>query len=155
MTNDTRDRSDRDVMAPARRPMILVIDDQPQILALYSRALSSAGYQTEVAGSAEAALAQIRKTPPDAILVDLKMPYINGMGMLYRLRQQYPGMPVAIMTGGENPDNDTLKEMRGSFLQLASVKADLSAKYGPEHPRIKIVEAQMEALRTRIVGRPR
>ena len=118
MTNDTRDRSDRDVMAPARRPMILVIDDQPQILALYSRALSTAGYQTEVAGSAEAALARIRKTPPDAILVDLKMPYINGMGLLYRLREFQPDMPVAVLTGASNVDDRTIREVEALHAAL-------------------------------------
>ncbi len=40
----------------------------------------------------------------------------------------------------------SLTHMRETFLDLAEKKADLSGKYGPEHPRIKIIEAQMESL---------
>jgi succinoglycan biosynthesis transport protein ExoP len=43
--------------------------------------------------------------------------------------------------------NNALREMRINFLQFAKEKADLGAKYGPEHPRLKILDAQMEALR--------
>jgi capsular exopolysaccharide synthesis family protein len=42
--------------------------------------------------------------------------------------------------------NNTLREMRTSFLAFAKEKADLGTKYGPEHPRIKILEGQMAAL---------
>lgn len=42
--------------------------------------------------------------------------------------------------------NDGLKQMRGTFLNLAKDKADLAGKYGPDHPRIKIIAAQMEAV---------
>jgi len=48
---------------------------------------------------------------PDAALVDFKMPYVNGMGMLYRVRQERPRMPVAIVTGMQNLDKETLQEI--------------------------------------------
>ena len=41
---------------------------------------------------------------------------------------------------------DSLQHMRETFLDFAKTKADLSGKYGPEHPRIKIIDAQMDAL---------
>jgi succinoglycan biosynthesis transport protein ExoP len=41
---------------------------------------------------------------------------------------------------------DSLQEMRSHFLIYAKEKADLAGKYGPEHPRIKIIDAQMEAV---------
>jgi DNA-binding NtrC family response regulator len=90
---------------------VLLVDDQPEVLRLFSRGLEAAGHRVLTADGVEAAMEIVDTDPPDAVIVDLKMPYINGMGMLYRLRQQHPGMPVAIMTGGENPDNETLKEI--------------------------------------------
>ncbi len=42
--------------------------------------------------------------------------------------------------------SESLKHMRESFLEFAKNKAELSGKYGPEHPRIKIIDAQMEAV---------
>jgi DNA-binding NtrC family response regulator len=50
--------------------------------------------------------------PPDAILLDLKMPFINGLGFLYRLRETHPNIPVAIITGVSNLDDATLREIR-------------------------------------------
>jgi capsular exopolysaccharide synthesis family protein len=43
--------------------------------------------------------------------------------------------------------NTTLRDMRAEFLKLSKEKADLDEKYGPEHPRIKIIEAQMDTLK--------
>jgi succinoglycan biosynthesis transport protein ExoP len=63
--------------------------------------------------------------------------------------------------------NNSLRDIRGEFLKLSKERADLAGKYGPEHPRIKIVEAQMAtlnqgyqheidaSLRTRPWSRPR
>ena len=99
-------------MAMPRQPRILVVDDQPQIVALYSRALERAGYKAQPAVTAEAALAAVRLTPPDAILVDLNMPYINGMGLLYRVRAVHPDLPVALITGAANIDDQTLRDVR-------------------------------------------
>jgi capsular exopolysaccharide synthesis family protein len=42
--------------------------------------------------------------------------------------------------------SESLKHMREAFLEFSKIKADLSGKYGPEHPRIKIIDAQMDAL---------
>jgi DNA-binding NtrC family response regulator len=122
-------------MVTPRQPRILVIDDQPHILTVYSRALKRAGYDAQVAVSAEAALAAVRSAPPDAMLVDLNMPYINGMGLLYRVRETYPDMPVALITGNGNLDDHTLREVQAlraalhvkplSITELLDVAEDL------------------------------
>ncbi len=90
---------------------ILIVDDQPEILRVYSRALNAAGHSVQIADSAEAALLLIAAAPPDAVLLDLKMPFVNGMGMLYRLRKGYPRLPVAMMTGVTTLDRESLQEL--------------------------------------------
>jgi len=92
-------------------PTILIVDDQVELLRLYSRGLEAAGYVVHTADTVEAAMQLIDTEPPDAVLVDLKMPYINGMGMLYRLRKGHPRMPVAIVTGMQNLDQEALQEI--------------------------------------------
>jgi DNA-binding NtrC family response regulator len=69
------------------------------------------GYRVNTAETVEAAMLIVDADPPDAALVDLKMPYVNGMGMLYRLRKAHPRMPVAIITGMQNIDEQTLQEI--------------------------------------------
>ena len=91
---------------------MLIVDDQPEVLRVYSRALEVDGCETQTADSAQAAMALIGTAPPDAILLDLKMPYVNGLGFLYRLRESHPHIPVAIVTGMPNLDLTTCEEIR-------------------------------------------
>jgi len=90
---------------------VLIVDDQAEVLRLYKRGLEVAGYRVTTAETVEAGMVLIESEKPDALLVDLKMPYINGMGMLYRLRKAHPRLPVAIITGMQNLDKETLQEI--------------------------------------------
>ena len=90
---------------------ILIVDDQPEVLRVYSRGLEVSGHRVITAETVELGMQLVDAAPPDAVLVDLKMPYVNGMGMLYRLRQSHPLLPVAIITGMQNLDKETLQEI--------------------------------------------
>ena len=103
----------------SKRRRILIVDDQPEVLRIYSRALEIAHYETLTASSAQAAMELIQSGPPDAVLLDLKMPFVNGLGMLYRLREVYPKVPVAIVTGVSNLDTATVEEIGNLGAELA------------------------------------
>lgn len=117
---------------------VLIVDDQPEVLRLYQRALEAAGYRVSTAASVDAGMQIVDTDAPDAVLVDFRMPFVNGMGMLYRLRQTHPGMPVAIITGMQNLDKDTLQEIAAlgaavhykpiGVPELQQLVADLVAK---------------------------
>ena len=94
-----------------RTRTVLIVDDQPEVLRLYSRGLEVSGHRVITAETVELGMQLVDAAPPDAVLVDLKMPYVNGMGMLYRLRQSHPLLPVAIITGMQNLDKETLQEI--------------------------------------------
>lgn len=98
-------------MADAGLPVILIVDDQAEVLRLFARGLEVAGYRVYTAETVEAAMHLIDDAQPDAVLVDLKMPYVNGMGMLYRLRKAHPRLPVAIITGMQDLDKESLQEI--------------------------------------------
>jgi CheY-like chemotaxis protein len=67
-------------MVSARR--VLVIDDEEGVRLTFSRALRLDGHRVQVAASAEEALGEVELERPDAILLDLRMPLINGIGFL-------------------------------------------------------------------------
>ena len=91
---------------------VLIVDDQPEVLRLYSRGLEVAGYRVLTAETVDAGMQLVDADPaPDAVLIDLKMPFVNGMGMLYRLRKSHPKLRVAIITGMQNLDKETLREI--------------------------------------------
>jgi len=118
--------------------MILIVDDQPEVLRLYARGLEVAGHRVITAETVELGMQLVDAAPPDAVLVDLKMPYVNGMGMLYRLRQTHPRIPVAIITGMQNLDKETMQEITAldavvhfkplSIVQIQRIVADLLAR---------------------------
>ena len=70
---------------PAR---ILIVDDDETVLQTFAKALSLEGYDVRIAASPLVGLQAIEETAPDAILLDLRMPFVNGVGFLYRLRAQ-------------------------------------------------------------------
>jgi DNA-binding NtrC family response regulator len=100
------------------KPCILIVDDEREMLAVFARALELDGCETQIATSAHVAMALIEATPPDAILLDLNMPYVNGLGFLYRLRESHPHLPVAIITGLSTMDAPMRGEIRALHAEL-------------------------------------
>ena len=92
---------------------ILIVDDDETVLRTFAKALSLEGYDVRVAASPLTGLQEIGEAPPDAILLDFRMPFVNGIGFLYRLRAQeaYRDIPVAIITGDSCVDDPALQEM--------------------------------------------
>jgi len=78
---------------------VLIVDDQRVVLRVFALALEGAGYRVLVADNADTALDLVRRDAPDAVLIDMTMPYVNGMGLLYRLREFAPQIPIAMITG--------------------------------------------------------
>jgi len=99
-------------MAPAHR--VLVVDDDEALRSAFSRVLTKEGYTVHLDANAEDALAYVKEERPDAILLDLRMPLINGVGFLYRLRQDpaNQGIAVALITGETTLDESTISDLR-------------------------------------------
>ena len=97
-------------MAPAR---LLILDDDEGVRLTFAQALALQGYIVKAAGSAREALYQIALQRPDAILVDLKMPLVNGVGFLYRLRADPANhdIRVGIITGEIEVDDATTDDL--------------------------------------------
>lgn len=84
---------------PLRTPQLLVLDDEPLIRMNLAAFLSDEGYQVHEAASAEAGLALLAEQAVDLVLVDLRLPGLDGasfMGMAHRLR---PEVRFLIHTG--------------------------------------------------------
>ena len=81
-------------------PSILVVDDRPADIASLLAILSEAGYRVRAAPDGDTAFEQSRVTSPDLILLDTKMPGMNGFEICRRLRQlpRLAETPVIFMT---------------------------------------------------------
>ena len=77
---------------------ILVVDDDEVIRDTLCELLSGE-YDCQTADSAETALTKLETQPFDVVLTDISMPGLNGMELLNRVRQSYPGTSVIIISG--------------------------------------------------------
>lgn len=78
---------------------ILVVDDDDDILELIERHLSNKGYEVVTAYDGEQALPLLDKVKFDLVITDLKMPKIDGMEVLRRVKEKDPNIEVVILTG--------------------------------------------------------
>src|SRR5262249_4427180 len=93
---------ERTVRQPAR---ILVVDDVADNVEILRMRLGRLGYEVEVATDGEQALAKVRETLPDLILLDIMMPKIDGLEVVRRLKADatLPFIPVVLVTAKANP----------------------------------------------------
>ncbi len=83
----------------ANRPRILLVDDDPDHLALCERWLSLAGYPVDTAIGGTEALAILERIRPDLVISDLIMDGMNGLRLLSEIHRQDPVLPTMIMSG--------------------------------------------------------
>jgi DNA-binding response OmpR family regulator len=111
---------------------ILIIDDNVNLAGGFANALERAGYRAHVAHTADGGLNLARAVRPQAIILDFQMPFVNGLGFLYRLRRM-PSLgdtPVMVVTGATVTDETRagLDEMRAVLRYKPLALADLLAE---------------------------
>lgn len=87
--------------APAeglRRPRVLVVDDESSIRELLAKTLALAEYDVDTAADGREALEAIRARRYDLLVTDLKMPVLDGMGLIRETRRLLPHLPVVVIT---------------------------------------------------------
>ncbi|MCP4566230.1 MAG: response regulator [FCB group bacterium] len=78
---------------------ILVVDDDPYLLDLLIETLASIGYDAVGATNGDEALAELRKSVFGLVITDIKMPGINGLELAKIIKNDYPRLPVILITG--------------------------------------------------------
>lgn len=93
---------------------VLIVDDDSIVGQTFSRMLSVSGYEVTVVRSVDDALESASSRVPDVILTDLRMPMVDGMGLLTRVRRdaRLREVPVAIVTGDHFLSDEFVGELR-------------------------------------------
>ena len=86
---------------PAPKPLVgtvLVVDDDPKFRDILRNFLELRGFAVAAAGSGEEGLAALKDQQPGVVLLDLRMPGMDGLLTLKHLRMAYPNLPVLILS---------------------------------------------------------
>jgi CheY-like chemotaxis protein len=88
-----------------KKKRILIVDDNPAILEIFSLLLREAGYGVDTAENALAAIASVVRARPDLVLADIRMPIVDGKGLVAELKSSSDtkDIPVVAITGYDGP----------------------------------------------------
>jgi DNA-binding NtrC family response regulator len=83
---------------------LLLVDDEVPVLDILSEYFVAQGYDVQTATSGEEALRRVAERRPDLVFLDVRMPGIDGLEVLKRLRTAHPEIAVIMVTANEDAD---------------------------------------------------
>lgn len=102
-------------MLPESRPQILVVDDEPNLRRVLAAQLARDGYDVHTAEDGRQGLSVLHEHHIDLVVTDLRMPNLDGMGLLREAHKQDPDLPVVMITAHGTVDNAVEALKTGAF----------------------------------------
>jgi two-component system, NtrC family, response regulator HydG len=136
------------LMSKAR---ILIVDDEPDVLGFMRELLEQKGYEVETATGGEQALVLLAEAAPALLITDLRMPQMNGLDLLGKVRAQNPNVPGIVLTAAGDISSAVLA-MRAGAADYLTKPIDvgallLSVERALEH---RDLQAEAENLRSQL-----
>jgi len=107
-----------DVSAAGTGLKVLYVDDEEDFVRTMAERMEMRDLGGEVALSGEAALAMLESEVPDVMVLDLRMPGLDGLEVLRRVKARHPHVAVIIMTGRGSPEDEEEAKRLGAFAYL-------------------------------------
>ena len=126
----------------------LIVDDDDVLRNRLGLAISARGYDVQTAGNADEALALVATGCPDLAVIDLKMPGMNGLELLTRLREKCATTRVVVLTGWGSIAN-AISAIRAGATNYVTKPADatevLAAFETAPEPKLNASETELQA----------
>ena len=121
---------------------ILLVDDDPSILALLEVFVSSYGYDSECATDGEEAVALLKDKEFDIVVTDVMMPKMNGLELLAHIQKYNPGIGVIVVTGFSDSISytDVIRAGASDFISKPFNRDELEAKLNRPAPKPQVIE---------------
>ena len=133
------------------RPRVLIVEDDPDLLVVLRVNLVSAGLEPILAGDGKTAIARIDAERPDAVLLDVMLPGIDGWQVLEQLHTMGDPVPVVVCSAKKNPDDVARAEELGATAYLVKpfdidhlVDAVVAAATSRRHAEVALPEQAPE-----------
>ncbi len=125
---------------------VLIVDDEPSICWAFRECLTDEGFSVDVAGTAEQALPMAARIKPDVIVMDVRLPGIDGLQAMQQFRCKFVGVPVIIMTAFGNLKT-AVGAIDGGAFDYLTKPIDLDKA-------VAVVQQAISASRTSVASRP-
>ena len=102
----------------SRTETVWIVDDDRSIRWVLEKALQQEGLTTVSFENADSVMQRLSRQQPDVIISDIRMPGSSGLDLLAKLREQYPRLPVIIMTAHSDLDSAVASYQGGAFEYL-------------------------------------
>ncbi|MFQ5509730.1 MAG: response regulator [Leptospirillia bacterium] len=124
---------------PETKQIIFVVDDEESIRLFLKEELSDEGYEVTTFPNGETVLSTLEHICPDLVILDIRMPGIDGIKVLQRAKDQYPDLPVILCSAYSDYKHDFgAWSADGYFVksaQLGGLKDMIRSVLGPSSPR--------------------
>jgi DNA-binding response OmpR family regulator len=137
------------------RPRVLIVEDDPDLLVILKVNLEAAGVETLLAGDGRTAIARIGGERPDAVLLDVMLPGMDGWAVLEELGTEPGRVPVIVCSAKTHPNDVARAEELGAVAYVTkpfdideivgAVLTALDARRRPGRPA-GVAEARSERL---------
>ena len=117
------------------QPSILIVDDELLIRDLLYDFFNGQNWQTSIAENGEKAMDILRQRPIDLVLSDIRMPGMDGIELTAEMREEFPKIPVVLMTGYPSVDT-AVSALRHRVADYITKPFNINALY-------KVIEAQL------------
>lgn len=134
-----------------RRIRLLIIDDEAGFREALARRLEKRGAVVNQAGDGKAGLVSLAQEPVDVVLLDVKMPGMDGLSVLESIRREHPDTEVILVTGNVNTRDGVDGIKAGAFDYLTKpIKIDqLTAKINQAFDKLTMTQEKMREKRFR------
>jgi two-component system NtrC family response regulator len=137
------------MIAASQKRRALVVDDEPALRMMVGAVLRDEGWDVAEAPSAEDALDLLSGARPDVILLDMRMPGMDGLEALGAIRAKSPGVPVVMLTafGTVGSAVDAMKRGAFDYLTKPADNDELVAVLGKAYEYSRLVSENLELRR--------
>lgn len=111
-------------------PKIMVVEDEKNLRALYRHDLEKEGHAVVTAASAEECLTRIEREEPDLVVLDIRMPGMNGIEAMGRILERHPKMPVILNSAYLSYRDNFLSWTADAYVLKSSDTGELRSTIG-------------------------
>ena len=107
---------------------ILVVDDEKSLRTLYKRDLEGEGHEVIATGRASEALDRIESDPPDLVVIDIRLPEMDGLDLMARILERHRGLPIILNTAYSSYKDNFMSWSADAYVVKSSDTTELRAR---------------------------